>query len=144
MDLLRKNDFSVSIIPFESTLNSQLVSPNSESIVDDLHEYVSHIDYNMVTCNVTVSLYACDRVLHFIDDSIASKLVWLKYILHSNDNSYKYVLFDGQAAIKDIMFSSGVSNNESKESNSLIVKLVMKVGEDACKHSVFESIRHHR
>lgn len=96
-EVFRKNHFEVFVTDYNHT---------TEFDEDSLRLAITDVSLNKFTGKISICMYATKNVLTFVDGLCENKKLHLKYIMYSPDCSNKYIAFDDDVKVKDVIFAS--------------------------------------
>ena len=119
-EVFRKNHFEVLFTDYNHTTDFD---------EDALRLAITDISLNRFTGKISVCMYATKNVLTFVDGLYENKKLHLKYIMYSPDCSNKYIAFDDDVKVKDVIFASSDASN----GDGMKINIVCGFGNEALR-----------
>ena len=101
-EVFRKNHFEVLFTDYNHVTDFD---------EDALRLAIADVSLNRFTGKISIYMFATKDVLTFVDGLCENKKLHLKYIMYSPDGSNKYIAFDDDVKVKDVVFASSYANN---------------------------------
>ena len=96
-----------------------------EVIIDDLditRRYVNAIHLNKLSKSGTVKIYVNEDTLEWINSLQKAQSAKMKYIVYSQDGSYKNIIYDGGIVIDDVVYDCSALK-ESNEDKVMLINI---------------------